>query len=120
MIYVALNTENIIRDTHIGLLLINFTLILPLDTFQYNIDNPDGWKLIALHRGKLKFQQIKHMEHRLRWFGMMPFFFPLSAEGVFHGGKVLHQMSIMLPSSAPDVFTFCASLMDHQKSTQTV
>lgn len=47
MIYVALCTGNIIRDTHIGLLLINFTLILPLDTFQYNVDNPDDWKLIA-------------------------------------------------------------------------
>lgn len=47
MIYVALCTGNIIRDTCIGLLLINFTLILPLDTFQYNMDNPDDWKLIA-------------------------------------------------------------------------
>lgn len=39
MIYVVPCTENIIRGTHIGSLLINFTLILPLDTFQYNIDN---------------------------------------------------------------------------------
>lgn len=47
MIYVALCTGNIIRDTRIGLLLINFTLILPLDTFQYNMGNPGDWKLIA-------------------------------------------------------------------------
>lgn len=77
MIYVALYTGNMIRDAHIGLLLINFTLILPLDTFQYNIGSPDDWKLIALHGGKLKFQQIKNMEPSLRCFKKI--FPPLSA-----------------------------------------
>lgn len=76
MIYVALCTENIIRGTHIGLLLINFTLILPLDTFQYNIDNPDEQKLLALHGGKLKFPQLKHIEPSLRCFGKMSFLSP--------------------------------------------
>lgn len=59
MIYVALCTENIIRGPHIGLLLINFALILPLDTFQYNIDIPDDWKRLTLHGGKLKFPHLK-------------------------------------------------------------
>lgn len=81
MIYVALCTGNIIRDTRIGLLLINFTLILPLDTFQYNMDNPDDWKLIAQHGGELKLQQIKDMEPCLRWFGKTSFFFSLSLLG---------------------------------------
>ena len=61
MIYVARCTENIIRGTSIGLLLINFTLMLPLDTFQYIIDNLDDEKHLALHRGKLKFQQVERM-----------------------------------------------------------
>lgn len=113
MIYVALCTENIIRGTHIGLLLINFTLILPLDTFQYNIDNPDEQKLLALHGGKLKFQQLKHIEPSLRCFGKMSFLSsppPPYCWGVSQHGKVLHQMSIMLPIPAPDDFTFCLPL----------
>lgn len=82
MIYVVSCTENIIRGTHIGSLLINFTLILPLDTFQYNINNWMTGNILALHGGKLKFQQLKHMEPSLRCFGkVFSCFFPSLSAG---------------------------------------
>lgn len=117
MIYVALCTENIIRGTHIGLLLINFTLILPLDTFQYNIDNPDEQKLLALHGGKLKFQQLKHIEPSLRCFGKMSFLSGVCPNMERSCTKWASCCQSRLQTISPSAYR---SLMDHQKSMQTV
>lgn len=110
MIYVALCIENIIRGTHIGLILINFTLILPLDAFKYNIDNPDDWKLLTLHGGKLKLPQLMHMEASWRCFGML---------GCVPTWKCLAQRAsccqAQLQTISPSAYR---SLKDHQKSMQ--